>query len=66
VFSNGNIRVANSSFGPINNALITVNKTANTDYVMVYGVIGQYEYPELLTESGLILTTESSSYILAG
>lgn len=66
VFSNGNIRVANSSFGPINNALITVNKSANTDYVMVYGVIGQYEYPQLLTESGLILTTESSSYILAG
>jgi hypothetical protein len=66
VFSNGNIKVANSSFGPINNALITVNKTANTDYVMIYGVIGQYEYPELLTESGLILTTESSSYILAG
>jgi hypothetical protein len=66
VFSNGNLKVANSSFGPINNALITVNKSANTDYVMVYGVIGQYEYPELLTESGFILTTESSSYILAG
>jgi len=66
VFSNGNIKVANSSFGPINNALITVNKSANTDYVMVYGVIGQYEYPQLLTENGLILTTESSSYILAG
>jgi hypothetical protein len=66
VFSNGNIFVANSSFGPINNALITVNKSANTADVMVYGVIGQYEYPELLTENGYILITESGFTILAG
>ena len=32
VFSNGNIQVANNSFGPINNALITVNKSATYNY----------------------------------
>ena len=66
VFSNGNILVANNSFGPIENAYITVNKSANTDTVIVYGVIGPYEYPELLTENGYILITESGFTILAG
>jgi hypothetical protein len=66
VFSNGNILVANSSFGPIENAYITVNKSANTDAVIVYGVIVPYVYPELLTEDGKILLTESGFTILAG
>ena len=66
VFSNGNIQVANSSFGPIDNAFITVNKSANTDFVKVYGVIAPYVFPELLTEDGLILLTESGFTILAG
>jgi len=33
---------------------------------LVYGVIGFYEYPELLTENGYILITESGITILAG
>jgi hypothetical protein len=66
VFANGNIFVANNTFGPIDNAFITVNKTANTDTCIVYGVIGPYEYPELLTEDGLILLTESGKIILVG
>jgi len=66
VFSNGNILIANDSFGPIENALITVNKSANTDFVKVYGVIGPYVFPELLTEDGKILLTESGFKILAG
>ena len=66
VFANGNIFVANNTFGPIDNAFITVNKSANTDTALVYGVIGPYEYPELLTENGYILITESGITILAG
>ena len=66
VFANGNIFVANNTFGPIDNAFITVNKTANTETCIVYGVIGQYEYPELLTEDGNILITESGKIILVG
>ena len=66
VFANGNIFVANNTFGPIDNAFITVNKSANTETCLVYGVIGQYEYPELLTENGYILITDSGITILAG
>jgi hypothetical protein len=66
VFSNGNIQVANGSFGPIDNAYITVNKSANTDTVIVYGVIEPYVFPELLTEDGKILLTELGFSILAG
>lgn len=66
VFANGNIFVANNTFGPIDNAFITVNKSANTDTALVYGVIGPYEYPELLTENGYILITESGITILTG
>lgn len=66
VFANGNIFVANNAFGPIDNAFITVDKSANTDTCKIYGVISQYEYPELLTEDGLILLTESGITILAG
>jgi hypothetical protein len=66
VFANGNLYLANNSFGPVNNALITVDKSANTETCLVYGVIGFYEYPELLTESGYILITESGITILAG
>jgi hypothetical protein len=66
LFSNGNISVANSSIGPINNARITVNKSANTQDVMIYGVVGEYVFPDLLTENGYILITESGITILAG
>jgi hypothetical protein len=66
LFSNGNISVANSSIGPINNARITVNKSANTQDVIVYGVVGNYVFPDLITEDGYILITESGITILAG
>jgi hypothetical protein len=66
VFANGNIFVANNTFGPIDNSFITVNKTANTDICKIYGIIGPYVFPELLTEDGLILLTESGITILAG
>jgi hypothetical protein len=66
VFANGNLYLANNSFGPVNNALITVDKSANTETCLVYGVIGFYEYPELITENGYILLTESGITILVG
>lgn len=66
VFANGNLYLANNSFGPVNNALITVNKSANTETCLVYGVIEQFQYPELLTENGYILITETGIKILAG
>ena len=66
VFANGNLHLANNSFGPVNNALITVDKSANTETCLVYGVLGFYDYPELLTENGYILITESGITILAG
>lgn len=66
VFANGNISVANNTFGPINNALITVNKNANTQSVLVYDVIGLYNYPELTTESGYSIITESGNLLLVG
>jgi hypothetical protein len=66
VFANGNLYLANNSFGPVDNALITVDKSANTETCLVYGVIGQFQYPELLTENGYILITETGITILAG
>ena len=66
IFANGNIKVANSSFGPIQNALITLDKSANTQSLMIYGVVGAYEYAELQTENGYILITETGTTILAG
>jgi hypothetical protein len=36
VFANGNISLGNSFTGPIDDALITVNKNANTQDVMIY------------------------------
>lgn len=66
VSNSTSIVVANNSFGPIENARITVDKSANTQDVMIYGVVGTYEFPELLTENGYILITESGITILAG
>ena len=66
VFANGNILVANNSFGPINNALITVNKNANTQSVIIYGAIGLYNNPELTTESGYSIITESGNILIVG
>jgi hypothetical protein len=66
VFSNGNIQVNNSSFGPIDNAYITVNKSANTQDVIIYGVIGEYTFPQILTENGYILLTQEGNNLLAG
>jgi hypothetical protein len=66
VFANGNLYLANNSFGPVDNALITVDKSANTETCLVYDVIGQFQYPELLTENGYILITETGITILAG
>lgn len=39
VFANGNISLGNSYVGPIENARITVNKNANTQDVMIYGIL---------------------------
>lgn len=67
VYSNGaSIIVANNSFGPIENARITVDKSANTQDVVIYGVVRLYEFPELMTEDGYILITESGLTLLAG
>ena len=52
--------------GPLDNAYITVNRNANTQSVMIYGDVGLYPYPELITELGETLTTEAGSYILIG
>lgn len=66
VSNSTSIVVANNSFGPVENARITVDKSANTQTVMIYGVVGTYEFPELMTEDGYILITESGITILAG
>ena len=42
VYANGNISVNNSSFGPTGNSLITVNKNANTQSVMLYELVQLY------------------------
>lgn len=66
LFANGNIKVSNNTFGPIENALITLDKSANTQSLMIYGPVGTYQYAELMTESGYILLTQSGTTILAG
>ena len=66
VFSNGNFSINNSSLGPIANTFISVNKNANTQSVMIFGDVGLYNYPELLTEDGYSLLTEAGGYILIG
>jgi hypothetical protein len=65
-FANGNFSINNSSLGPIANTRITVNKNANTQSVMIYGEIGQYDTPQLVTENGESLMTENDSFILIG
>jgi hypothetical protein len=66
VFANGNFSINNSTLGPIANTLISVNKNANTQSVMIYGDVGLYEYPQLTTEDGYSLLTESGNYLLIG
>jgi hypothetical protein len=65
-FANGNFSINNSSLGPIANTRITVNKNANTQSVMIYGDVGLYNTPELITEDGYSLLTESGFFILIG
>lgn len=65
-FANGNFSINNSSLGPIANTRITVNKNANTQSVMIYGDVGLYNTPELITEDGYSLLTESGLFILIG
>jgi hypothetical protein len=65
-FANGNFSINNSSLGPIANTRITVNKNANTQSVMIYGEIGQYDTPQLVTENGESLMTENDLFILIG
>jgi len=65
-FANGNFSINNSSLGPIANTRITVNKSANTQSVMIYGVIGQYDTPQLVTENEESLMTENDLFILIG
>ena len=63
-FANGNFSINNSSLGPIANTRITVNKNANTQSVMIYGDVAQYDTPQLVTENGESLMTESDLFIL--
>jgi hypothetical protein len=65
-FANGNFSINNSSLGPIANTRITVNKNANTQSVMIYGSVGQYDTPQLATENEEPLLTESGLFILIG
>jgi hypothetical protein len=66
VYANGNISVNNSSFGPTGNSLITVNKNANTQSVMLYGLVKLYDYPELATEFGDLILDEQRRYLRIG
>jgi len=66
VFANGNISVANSTFGPVGNSRITLNKNANTQSVMIYGEVQYYDFPQLTTELGQSLLTEDGDFILIG
>jgi hypothetical protein len=63
-FANGNFSINNSSLGPIANTRITVNKNANTQSVMIYGDVGLYDTPQLVTENEESLMTESDLFIL--
>ena len=66
VFANGNISVANSSFGPSGNSRITVNKNANTQSALIYGQVFVYDYPLLATETGNEIITEQGTYLIIG
>jgi hypothetical protein len=70
VFANGNFSVSDQygflPSGPIANTRITVNKNANTQSVMIYGSVGQYDTPQLVTENEEPLLTESGLFILIG
>ena len=66
MFSNGNFSINSSSLGPRTELLITVNKNANTKNVMIYGTTTLYAYPEITTESGDSILTESGAYLLIG
>lgn len=66
VFANGNISVANNTFGPTGNSTITVNKNANTQTAMIYGQVFVYDYPLLATETGDNIITEEGKYLIIG
>lgn len=66
IFANGNFSISNNSLGPITNTRITVNKNANTQSVMIYGDVGLYDTPQLVTENGESLMTENDLFILIG
>ena len=65
-FANGNFSINSSAVGPLDNVYVTVNKNANTQSVMIYGDVGLYAYPELVTELGDSLLTEAGAYLLIG
>jgi hypothetical protein len=65
-FANGNFSINDSSLGPIANTRITVNKNANTQSVIIYGDVGLYDTPQLVTENEESLMTESDLFILIG
>jgi hypothetical protein len=66
VFANGNISVANNTFGPTGNCTITVNKNANTQSAMIYGQVLLYDYPLLATETNNNIITEQGKYLIIG
>ena len=65
-FANGNFSINDSSLGPIANTRITINKNANTQSVMIYGDVGLYDTPQLVTENEESLITENDLFILIG
>ena len=65
-FANGNFSINDSSLGPIANTRITVNKNANTQSVIIYGDVGLYDTPQLVTENEESLMTENDLFILIG
>ena len=65
-FANGNFSINDNTLGPIANTRITVNKNANTQSVIIYGDVGLYDTPQLVTENEESLMTENDSFILIG
>jgi hypothetical protein len=66
IYSNNNFRIANASFTLSGNSLITLNKNSSSYQVYVYGQTYIGLNPQLTTESGASLTTESNYILLVG
>jgi hypothetical protein len=66
-YINGKIYLTSNSSLTSANTLLTVNRTLSAQTsVRIYGPLGQQYIPQLITESGNILTTEAGEIILLG